>query len=108
MPTTHQKLLEVARLRALLVESRLDFLRQKYVPLLFSAIQQNKVDITTEILDKAENEYVAYSTANKVRDPDRVKIQAEMLASTVFNEIVAADPDIHKKSSQWLLNVILM
>ncbi len=108
MPTARQRLLEIARLRAMLIESRLDFLRQKYVPLLFSAIQQGQVKVTVEILDKAENEYVAHSMATKIPDRDRVKIQAEMFASTVFNEIVDADPDIHKKNAQWLLNVILM
>lgn len=96
-------LLEIAHL----CEARLDFLRDKYVPLLTSAIQSHQVELTQEVRDHAENQWVQQTIGKRIPNEQKALLQTQAMAQTLFDTIVATDPDVHKKNTQWLLNVIV-
>ncbi len=85
----HVLLLEISYWRKILLESRLDFLKNKYVPLLKNAVDTGVIDLSGWDLTNHDN-------------PETTD-QAELF----FQAFVRADPDIHKKNVQWMLNIVL-
>jgi hypothetical protein len=91
----HLLLVELDRLRGMrhaLIESRLDFLRDRYVPLIAQALENKQLHLPRTLPINAQ-------VMSGKDNPER--------AQKIFDAIVNADPDIHKKNSQWLLNLFL-
>lgn len=72
----------------ILFEARLDFLRQKFVPLIAAAIENQTVSIPEPL-------------------GHLVDATAEITAPKVFDHVMACDPDPQKRNLQWLLTRLL-
>jgi hypothetical protein len=106
MFTTRQRLYEIARLKVKLFEARLDFLREKYIPLLATAIGEQKIRFPAELHAQADHLY-GQRAAGFRSEVERREFQLQTMAETLFDAIAEHDPDFHKKNTQWMLNVIL-
>jgi hypothetical protein len=85
----HILLLEVFRLQTLLLEGRIDFLKQNFLPRIAKVLEEKTLLIPSDIL-----------TLISQQDGDN---ESEQL----FNFVLSCDPDPVKKNSQWLLTQIL-
>jgi hypothetical protein len=102
-------LMEIQHLRGILLESRLDFLRNKYIPLLVVKIEK-LMNSNDQFDDEDFGDLLGvlgvqgrYSVDPALSDEDIARTN-EDIARKTFDWIVSLDPNIHKKNAQWLLD----
>ena len=91
----YQLLIEIAYLRGLLLEGRMDFLTQKYIPLIADMIQ------------KMVQENRPLPPPLVATGPNIVQGKFDLIANKFIDLIAEADPDANKKNTQWLLNLFV-
>jgi hypothetical protein len=96
----HILLVEKFRLTALLLEGRVDFLKQKFIPILAKGFENGDIYIPSNIFEKLDIPKLSTQTA------EQNKIRVSLIAEKLFDFIVAVDPDPVKKNTQWLLTII--
>ena len=86
-------LVEVMRLQTMLLESRVDFLKTRFVPILSKLLQDGL--------------FIPSSIVKKLPIPPRnTENLADFNAGVLFDYILGVDPDPAKKNSQWLLTIV--
>jgi hypothetical protein len=108
----HILIVELARLNRVLLESRVDFLKQKYTPLILKALEAGKMDLRgisggMVVIPPAPGEEMEDFHHDVMDDLMRKKKWNE-LAVHIFDVIVHSDPNPQKKNTQWLLNMCLL
>src|ERR1019366_8745708 len=109
----HVLLVEIAYLKKMLLESRIDFLKQKYIPLILQALEAGRLDLRGitggQVImpippDTDDTDVDSY---HDVMDDLVRKKNWKDLANHIFDVVAHADPDQQKKNTQWILNLAM-
>jgi hypothetical protein len=112
--------MEIQHLRGILLEDRLDFLRNKYIPLIKSYVRKWTMKNDPAAGPPARilnDEYSNLLYILRQQNPNvpstiiwdtngRPKIN-DTIISMIFNWILSLDPNVHKRNTQWLLDTFL-
>src|ERR1035437_724622 len=108
----HILLIEIAYLKKMLLESRIDFLKQKYIPLILQALEAGRLDlrgITGGEVALPRGEDFDPDVGDDLDTMDFLvrKKNWKDLANNIFDVVAHADPDPQKKNTQWILNLVM-
>lgn len=93
-------LTEIHRIRALLVENRIEVLQKKYLDKIKTAVASKKIKLPRDVSQEVFDSFVE---KNENFDEEQYH---SALAQRVFNDVMNADPDPVKKNTQWLLTLL--
>jgi len=95
----HMMLVEALHLQQVLLESRIDFLKSKFLPILKTETARDQISIPIKFIEMVRNspgyqDALAHGSVHG------------LIAEVLFDYVVSVDPDPVKKNTQWLLTLI--